>query len=82
MVFRYSTEQKAIEAMQRIATAEGFPKQPKAQTLYYLNYQSIGNDFYIDARSETNKHWYNSEAQKCDLLIPILPIDPQPIPIM
>lgn len=82
MVFKYNSEQSAIEARQRIATAEFYPKFPNSETLYYLGYQEINGSFYIDARNETEKSWYDIESEKADQIIGILPTEQQPIPIM
>lgn len=74
MVFRYNTEQQAIEAMQRIATEEGYPKFPNSKTLYYLGYSEINGSFYIDARNETEKSWCTSESALADELLSELPL--------
>lgn len=75
MVFKYNSEQQAIAARSRIAIVEGYPKNSNSQTLYYLGYKEINGSYYIDARNESLKNWYNSEKQLASEVCTQLPID-------
>ena len=74
MVLLYNTEQQAIEARQRIATAEGLPQSENSTTVYHLDYKPINTQFYIDARNEVNKTWYQNELSLCVESINNLPL--------
>ena len=74
MVFKYNSEQQAIEARLRIAAAEGLPKYNKSKTLYYLNYVEYNSSFYIDARNEISKDWYAKELLLSDENLIDLPL--------
>lgn len=74
MVFRYNTEQQAIEARNRIAAVEGLPKFKGSETIYFINYTDVNNSYYINLIAYTDKQWYASEASQADELLTELPI--------
>lgn len=74
MVLQFNSEQSAIESMLRISTAEGLPQSENSDTIYYLDYKVINGKFYIDARNDINKIWYDSELNSCDDVLAELPI--------